>query len=99
MGINWTNVTNAGQLLALPNQNTGGWFWMAINLMIWIILILVFSGFHIEIALMVASFIALIISLFLTYMGLVAWEWCLFYAAWLIFTILYVVWSSSKEQA
>ena len=99
MSVNWSTITTAAGMLAAPNSGTGGWFWVGINLMIWVILILVFSGFNIEIALMVASFIALIMSIFLTYMDLASWAWSLFYIGWILFMLLYVIWSSQKEQA
>ena len=91
--INWTNITSAGQLLATPNTNTGGWFWVATNLLLWLVLIGVFSRFGIEAALLAGSFISLVFAFIFAYAGLIAWGWCLFFVGWILFTILYVVYS------
>lgn len=98
MSVNWTNVTTPGDLLAVPNTNTGGNFWLAIIFMVWVVLIIAFLGIGFEGAILVASFIALVASLFLVYMNLVAWQWSLFFLGFIIFMILYIVWSSSKDQ-
>jgi|TARA_Y100000310_G_scaffold3988_1_gene4900 hypothetical protein len=95
---NWTNITNAGQLLNIPNDNSSGSFWAVTVYLIWVVLMITFSAINIEVALLGATFIALVSSIFLTYAGLVAWENTLFFVGFLIFTILYVIWSSNKDQ-
>ena len=98
MSIDWSNVTSPEQLLAVPNSTTGGSFWLVINFLVWVVLLIVFQAFGFEVALLSASFSGLVISLFLSYLGLIAWEWSLFFIGILIFTILYIVYSSNKDQ-
>ena len=97
MAINWTNITTPADLLAVPNANTSGSFWALSLYMIWVVMILIFSTISIEVALLTASFIALVASIFLTYAGLIAWENTLFFIGWIVFTILYVVWSTKND--
>lgn len=97
MAINWTNITSPERLLAVPNQTTSGGFWTGITFMIWIVLTLIFLGFNFEIALLTSSFIALVASILLAYAGLVAWWVVLFYSAFVLFMILYIVYSNSRS--
>ena len=97
MTINWTNVTNPEYLLTVPNENTGGAFWISIPFMIWVILLISFARFGFEIAFLGASFISLIATLFLVFMNLVAWTWTLFFLGCIVFMFLYIVWSSNKD--
>jgi len=95
--INWTNVTNVGQILALPNQ-VNSFFWSGILVMIWavIMLALLFSGF--EIALLASTFIAFILSLMLYMMGLVASWIVMVPLGVLLITILGVYITSTREN-
>jgi|TARA_R100000750_G_scaffold36466_2_gene23517 hypothetical protein len=96
--INWTNITTPQQILAIPNDNSSGMFWAMTTYMIWIVLMLVFSIVNIEVAILASTFIALISSMLLAYIGLVAWENTLFFIGFLLFTILYIIWSSGKDK-
>jgi len=98
MSINWSNVTSPERLLAVPNLNTGGWFWTACVYMVWIVLLLAFLGFNFEIAVLTSSFIALIASIILVYAGLMAWEHCLFFGGAILFMIIYIAWSNSRTS-
>ena len=97
MVVNWTNVTQPQHLLALPNVNTGGNFWLGMLFMMWFILIAMFVSYGIEIAILGASFIALIIGILLAYMGLMAWTYCLIFAGVIIFTMLYIMWAKKSD--
>ena len=96
MAINWTNVTNWGQVLETANTNSGSWFWTLIMYGIFIAVLLIFSAWSFEVALLVASFVGLILGLFLVYAGLVNWTWLLTFVGILLFTILYISWTSKK---
>jgi len=93
MAINWTNVTGPSDLMALPNYTTGGWFWMAMNFMVFFIMTALLMGFGIERAIITSSLISLIMAVILVYMNLVAWTWCLFFLGVLIFTFIYIIWA------
>lgn len=98
MAYNWSNVTSPERFLAVPNANTSGWFWTASLFLVWFVLLLTFLGFNAEIAILTASFLALIAGLFLAYMGLIAWWVVLFFAGVILFMILYIVWSNSRTS-
>jgi hypothetical protein len=95
--VNWTNVTTPEQMLAIPNSTTYGAFWLVVNFLVWVVLNIVFQSFGFEVAMLGSTFIAVVIALFLAYMNLIAWAWVLFFFAILIFTILYIVWSSNRD--
>ena len=96
MTINWTNMTDFGSLPSLANDASGGTFWVGMLQMIWIILILLLIGYGFEIAIVTASFLALIIAFFLVYADLVAWGYLVQFAGILLFMFLYIIWSGSK---
>lgn len=93
MAVNWTNVTSWSDVLATPNTNSGGWFWMLILYGTFIVstLLLSWSGF--EASLLVSSFIGLIFGLMLVYGDVVAWQWLLPFVGIIIFLMLYISWN------
>jgi len=97
MIFNWTNITSPIDLMR--GANTIGWsyFWTMILYMVFfiILLLLLFQG--LEVAVLTASMIALMIGIFLTYMGLVAWTWCLPFVALIIFLMIYTIWLKPSE--
>jgi len=95
--VNWSAVTTPTQLMNLPNENTGGSYWISILYMLWVILMLVFARFGFEIAILSSSFLCLVMGIFLAYAGLIAFEWCLFFLGVILFMFLYIVWSSNKN--
>lgn len=96
--INWSNVTDFGQVPAAANTASGGSFWVGMLYMVWIILLMLMVGYGFEVAMIVSSFVALIIGLLLVYSGLVAWQWILTFVGILVFMFLYIIWSSSKVR-
>lgn len=90
--INWTNVTDFGQLPSQANVATGGLFWTGILYMLWIILILVLVGYGFEVAITISSFLGMIIALLLVYSGLVAWYHLVTFVSIILFMILYISW-------
>ena len=96
--VNWTSITTPGDLLKIPNTNSSGSFWSATLYMVWVILILVFAPFNIEVALLASTFFGIIGGILLAYAGLVSWGTVLFFIGELIFTILYIVWSSNRDN-
>lgn len=95
--VNWSNVTTFTDILSVPNQQTGSWFWTLILYGIFIIMLILFSGFGFEVTLLVSASIALIFGVLLAYSGLVAWGWVLTFLGAILFTIVYIVWSSPKR--
>jgi len=97
--VNWTNVTDFGQLPSLANTASGGSFWTGFLEMIWIILILVLIGYGFEVAIVVASFLALLMAFFMVYADLVSWALIGQFAGILLFMFLYIIWSGRKDRA
>lgn len=97
--VNWTNVTDFGQIPSEANTATGGAFWPGMLEMVWIILILVLIGYGFEVALVVGTFLALVIALFLVYAGLISWAFIAQFAGILLFMFLYIIWSGRKDRS
>ena len=97
-GVNWSNLTDLNQLPAAANTVSGGAFWVSMLYMIWIIILLAALGWGMETALIVSSFIGLALSIFLTYAGLIAWQWSMSFAAILLFTFLYIAWTTRQHS-
>jgi len=98
MAINWSNVTNFGQIPSLANDASNGTFWAGMLYMCWIIMILIMIGYGFEVALLVSSFIGLIIALLLVYSGLIAWYHIVTFVGIILFMFLYIIWSGSKKN-
>jgi hypothetical protein len=96
--INWTNVSSFGDLPSLANTASGGTFWVGILHMIWIILILVLIGYGFEVAIVTASFLAMIIAFMMVYADLVNWIFIVEFAGILLFMYLYIIWSGKKDR-
>lgn len=91
-------MSDFGQLPAAANSTTGGSFWVGMLYMVWIILLLLTISYGFEVAILVSSFVALILGLLLVYAGLVAWQWVVTFAGILIVMFLYIIWSGNKNQ-
>lgn len=98
VNINWTNITTGGQLLQAPNTSSGGSFWAVTLYMFWIVLLVVFLPFGFEVALLFSAFLALVASILMLYGGLISIGNTLFFVGLIVFWILYIVWSSNKDQ-
>jgi len=97
-GVNWTNITDLGQIPAQANEVSGGSFWVGMLFMMWIILIMLTISYGFEIAILTSSFAGLIIGLLLVYTDLVAWEYLLVFVGVIVIMFLYIVWSSKKTE-
>jgi len=98
MPIIWSNITSPEQLLSAPNVATGNFFWLAILITLFIILLMTFMNFGFEIALMTSGFATMVLGIFLAYMDLVAWKYVMIFIALLVIGILYIMWSSTREN-
>lgn len=96
--INWSNVTDFGDMPAQANVASDGTFWVGMLYMLWVIGILIGSFWGFEAAILTASFLALILALLLVYAGLVAWYHAVAIAGVLLFFFLYTVWAGSRKQ-
>ncbi len=97
MAVNWTNVTDFADFPSLANDASGGTFWAGILQMVWVVILLLGMGYGLEIALLFSAFIGLILALFLAYSGLVAFGFVVQFAAIILVTILYIIYSSDGK--
>jgi hypothetical protein len=96
MVSNWTGVIDPSTLLVMANTNTGGYFWLGILFMIYVVLIIAFIPFGVEASILTSSFVGLVLGIFLVYMSLIGWKWLLFFVGIILFMFIYIVWSSGK---
>lgn len=95
--VNWTNFTDFAQLPQLANEATGGSWWVAMLHMLWIILMMLISFWGFEIALLVGTFLCLILSFVFAYAGLISWAVVVEFAGIILFMFIYVSWSGRKN--
>lgn len=94
--INWSNVTDFGQITAEANNVTGGSFWASMFYMLWIILILISIAFGFEVGMLVASFIMFVLGILMVYAGLMSWTLLLPMPALILIIFLYIIYTSKK---
>ena len=93
MAANWSSVNNISGMMQVANTESGGYFWVSMLFMIWAILLISMMGFGIEVALLGASFAAVMIGFIMVYMGLVGWSWLLMYIGVLLATFLWIIYN------
>jgi uncharacterized membrane protein len=96
MGTNWTAINTFEDMLVEANKYSP--FWLAILMMLWVTLVITFLPMGTSVALLGGSFLALVMGIFLVYMGLVGWKWLLMIVGVIIFTIIWDALNSKKEQ-
>lgn len=96
--INWSNITDLGQVPAAANTASSGSFWVGMLYMMWVILLMLTLTFGFEVAILTSSFVMLVVGILMVYAGLIAWQWVLTFVGILIFMFLYIIWSSSKVR-
>jgi hypothetical protein len=93
---NWTNVSDFGGMLAIANDNTGGYFWASMMFMIFIVSFFSMIGFGFEVALLSSAFAGLIIGILLAYMDLVAWSWVVMFAGITILSFIWIMYNQKE---
>ena len=95
---NWSNVSTPKDFLKMPNESTGGYFWTGIDLMVFIVIFITMaSGVTWEAALISASFVGILMSLFLVYLGLVSFWIMGIFIALILLMFIYVIWSNRYD--
>lgn len=95
---NWTAVKTPQDFLKMPNTATNGWFWAGMDLMIFLVLFITIVGsFGFEAGILSAGFIGLLMTLFLVYLGLVAWNFAGYFIGILVIIMIYVIWSNKYD--
>jgi len=97
--MNWTTITDPAQLLAVPNQQTGGWFWQAMLITLFIIVFITLIRYGWQVSALTAAFVGLVSSIFLYYGGLVSFGWSvLLFIAIILILVPIIYWSSPSEN-
>jgi len=91
------NMTGIGEMLKIPNVVTGGWFWLGMQVLIFIVLTVSLLEYGFETAILTASFICLISGMMLVYMELLSWQWLMFFLGIIIFIFVYITWNNRRE--
>ena len=94
-GTNWTAITTFEQLLSQANNYSP--FWTGVLFMIWIVLIIMFIPYGTVTAVLGGSFLAILMGIFLLYMGLVAWKWVLAIFAVMVLVLIWEALFAKKE--
>ena len=95
---NMSNVNSLGDILNLANTVTGDIFWTGIYWMLIVIVLIVTLGFGFEVSMLMSFFFALIVGIFLLYLGLIHVVTLGITTAVLLFITIYLVYTSNKAQ-
>lgn len=90
---NMQNITSFVDFFQLANTNTQGWFWAGITVLIFIVILIALLRYGEEVSGITAGFVTFILSLWLTYAGLVAWGVTTFYLGVTLLLLIYVAWT------
>ena len=95
---NWTNMTDFADILMEANNQTGGWFWTGINFMVFLVLLITMTGIAgWEAGFLTAGFVAIVTSIFLTYLGLQAWWITGMIVGVIIIINIYLMWRNKYD--
>lgn len=95
---NWTAINTVIGLLQTPMNNTSGYFYFGVLILVFFILLISLVGFGVEVAILSSAFVALVAGILLVYMELMAWWLLLPFFALILFMFLYIVWSSNRDS-
>jgi len=90
------NVTTLKEMLGTANANTAGYTYVGLMVMMQVIILIALIPFGFEAAIIGSAFIAMIASLFLTYLGLISMKWLMFFVAQILIMIIYITWQNRK---
>lgn len=94
----WGNATSITNLLGMANTNTGGWFWAAILITFWIVLIMSLINWRFEQAMITSSLITTMAGVMLVYVDLIEWWVLLIPFSAFMFFILSILATSTREN-
>jgi hypothetical protein len=94
--VNWSNISDFGQVPGQANVVTGGSFWLGVLIMIFIVVLLLTLVYGFETSLLVSSFLSMIIGMLLSFADLLNWLFVLPFVALIIFMFLYITYNKGK---
>lgn len=96
--VNWTNLTDLTYLPQAAGTASNGAFWPMVAYLVFAVAFLMLIAYGFEVAIMVASFIGLIISFILVYSGVMNWTYLLPFVGMILMMFLYISYSSNKVK-
>ena len=95
--INWSAINTPIQILQAVNTSAS-WAWTGINWLVFLVVMITSMNFGFEVSLVLASFIGLLMSLFLIFIGLATFSWTTgVFIAGVILGILFIIGSSNRQ--
>jgi uncharacterized oligopeptide transporter (OPT) family protein len=94
--INFTDINNFNDYLQAVETGASGFFMMA-QYMVFLVVLTISLVFGFEVALLIAAFTGLILSLLLAYAGLVAWWVVGTYVGIILFSVLKMYFTNPRE--
>lgn len=95
---NWSGVDTPQEFLEMPNNATSGYFWAGMDLMIFLIVFITLAlQFGWEAGILSASFVGLLISIFLVYLDLVSLWIIGVFVGIILLTFIYIMWSNKFD--
>ena len=91
MAINWSNVTDAGTFVNIPNTTTGGYFWIAMLWMIYAILLVSMLPMGFTAAVLGSAFSCLMIGIIMVYLGIANWVHVVMFAGILVAMFIWIM--------
>jgi hypothetical protein len=88
--VNWSNMTDFSQLPGQANVVTGGSFWFGVLILVFVVVLLLLLVYGFETALLVSSWLSLVIGMLLSFADLVNWLLVLPFVAIILFMFLYI---------
>lgn len=92
--VNWSNVSTFGDVLQRVNESGAGYLFTTINFLVFFVLLITLSAsFGWEVGMLASAFIGISLGLLFSYMGVMSWQWTMFFAGLIIVYIMYSVWN------
>ena len=94
---NFSNVSTFAGFLAEANNQTSGWFWSGMNLMIFLVLFITLTfSFGWEAALFSAGYVCIIVSVLLVFLGLQSMFVTSIIIGIMLITFIIMMWSKNN---
>jgi hypothetical protein len=95
---NFSNVTTFVGFLGEANNQTSGYFWSSMNLLVFLVLFITMTiGFGWESAFFAAGFVSILISMFLMYLGLQSMQFTGMIIGGILLLFIFLMWSNRNN--
>lgn len=95
---NISNISSFNDLVSAINNSGGGYLFLTIDLIVFLVLFISLSGtFGWEAGLLTSAFVSMILSLLFLYMGVVGLWIVGIFIGLILITIMYIMWSNRNN--